>query len=148
METHKIEVTKSFSKVPWLSLTLFWLAYALVGWTLAAYHIVWFVEVFIAVATVVLVWTASPWLGGLVGDFPQVLLVVLIVSGLVALAATQFIFFTLVFIPFITTFLAWQDMLSLKLGKLYSFWILVAVALSGLVIGELIDVFVLPSLRY
>jgi len=148
METHKIEVTKSLSKVPWLSLTLFWLAYVLVGWTLAAYHIIWFVEVFIAVATVALVWATTPRLGRLVGDFPQVLLVVLAASGLVALAATQFIFFTLVFIPFITTFLAWQDVLSLKLGKLYSFWLLVAVALSGLGLGELVDIFVLPSLRY
>jgi len=148
METNRIEVIKSLNKFPWLSLTLFWLAYTLVGWILAAQHIVWFVGVFIAVATVALVWTSSPWLGGLIGDFPQVLLVVLIVSSLVALAATQFIFFTLIFIPFITTFLAWQDMLSLNFKKSYSFWLLVAIALLSLGIGELIDIFVLPSLRY
>jgi len=148
METNRIEVTRFFNKFPWLSLTLFWLAYTLVGWILGVHHIIWFVGAFIAVATLVLIWTSSPWLGGLIGDFPQVLLVVLIVSSLVALAATQFIFFTLVFIPLITTFLAWQDILSLNLKKSYSFWILVAIALLGLGIGELIDIFVLPSLRY
>lgn len=143
------QLEKVFLKqLPWLSLVLFCLTYALVGWHLSAYHIVWFIGVFIATATIAISWTSSPWLEGVLGYLPQVLIVVLLVSILLTLAVTSSIILTLILIPLLATFLAWQELRSLGLGKNRVFWTLIIVASISLGIGEFVDISLVPSGRY
>lgn len=137
-----------FSQLPWLSILLFCLTYALVGWNLSAYHIVWFAGVFIAITTITLSWTSSPWLEGLLGYLPQVLIVVLLTSILLTLAVTSSIILTLILIPLLATFLAWQEMRSLGLNKNQVFWTLILIASFSLGLGEFIDLSIVPSDRF
>lgn len=136
------------SKVPWQTLICLGLAYVLVGWYLAAHHVVWFVGIFIAALVFALSLASTPWLNGLFGYIPQALSIILIISTLVTLVVTCSMLSTLVLIPFITTFLAWQELRFLELRKPQAFWILMAVAFLGLGVGEFVDILVLPSGRY
>lgn len=140
-----IKIVNSFL---WLTLILLLLTYALVGWILSPQHIVWFVGTFMAILAIAIASTSDPWLEGTLGYAPQILLVVLTVSILVSLAATSSIFLTLIFIPFIATILAYQEVRFSSFRKLKTFWLLLAIALLGLGIGELIDILVIPSVRY
>lgn len=139
---------KPLSKLPWQILVCLGLAYVLVGWYLAAHHVVWFVGIFIAVLVFAFSLASSPWLHGLFGYIPQALLIILIFSILVTLVVTYSMLSTLVLIPFVTTVLAWQELRFLELRNPQTFWILIAVAFLGLGVGEFIDILVLPSLRY
>lgn len=135
-------------RFPWSPLILFWLAYALVGWRLSPNHIAWYVGIFTAVAALVLAISSNPWLGGLLGYTPQIIFTVLVTSILVTLLVSFSILSTLVLVPLITTFLAWQELRSLNLRRSQMLWILGAIALLGLGVGEFVDLLVLPSNRY
>ena len=135
-------------KVPWQTLICFGLAYVLVGWYLAAHHVVWFVGIFIAALVFALSLASTPWLHGLFGYIPQALSIILIVSVLVTLVVTCSMLSTLVLIPFVTTVLAWQELRFLDFRKNQTFLILMAVAFLGLGLGEVVDILVLPSGRF
>jgi len=136
------------ARFPWSPLILFWLAYALVGWKLSPNHIAWYVGIFMAVAALVLTISSNPWLGGVLGYTPQIIFTVLVTSILVTLLVSFAILSTLIFIPLITTFLAWQELRSLNLRRSQMLWILGGIALLGLGVGEFVDLLVLPSSRY
>jgi hypothetical protein len=135
-------------RIPWSPLVLFWLAYGLVGWYLSAHDIVWYIAIFTAVVVMVVSLTTNPWLGGLLGYIPQILVIVLTISILVTLAVSFSSLSTLIFMPLFTSFLAWQELRSQNLRKKTVLWALVAIALVGLAVGEVVDLSILPNNHY
>jgi hypothetical protein len=140
------------SKIPWLGLVLLWLVYALLGWYLSAHHIAWLVGAFIAALALAIVSKSSPWLDHLLKFISQglvaFLLISLIISITVALAVTEPILLPLIVMPLVTTFLAELEMNLVGFSKTNKFLILIIIATLGLGLGEIIDILLLPSLRY
>lgn len=153
MRTNNVDLpaieTSTTTKISWgASLVLLWSAYALVGWNLAAHHVIWFTGFLIIALTITMSWAGTQWLKSALRYIPNVLLVILTASLLIALALTSSLFLTLAVIPFLTTYLAWNEMRFIKFNQLNTFWILVAVAIVGLGMGEVLDLWILPSARY
>ncbi|HEY9825890.1 MAG TPA: hypothetical protein V6D19_10605 [Stenomitos sp.] len=139
---------KSFTQLPWLALILLWLAYALVGWNLGAHHVIWFMGLLIMAFAMTLSWFGSRWIKQALQYIPRLLLLALTVSILVTLASTSSLFLLLAFLPFLTTFLAWNELRFFNFSQTTTFWSLIAVAVLGLGLGELFDLWALPSARY
>jgi hypothetical protein len=137
------------SKISWrASLVLLWSAYALVGWNLAAHHVIWFMGFLSIALSITMSWVGNRLLKQALQYIPTVLLVILTASLLVALVLTSSLFLTLAFVPFLTTYLAWNEMRFVKFSQMRTFWILLAIAILGLGIGEILDLWILPSARY
>lgn len=140
------------SKIPWLSLSLFSLTYALIGWYLSAHHIVWLVGAFVATAALAITWKSSPLLTKLVEFCSQGLIVILVtsmvISMLVALAVTWSMLLKLFVVPLAATFLAEIEMESAGFCQINKFLFLATLAGLGLSIGEAIDIGLIPSIRY
>ncbi|MBD2507656.1 hypothetical protein H6G91_10280 [Nostoc muscorum FACHB-395] len=137
-----------FNRIPFMPLVLLWLAYTLLGWYLAANHIVWLVGAFVAAMVIVIVRKSTSWLERLVEFGSQTLAVILFLSISIAFVATWSLLLRLFLIPLATTILADLEMRFSGLNKLDSFWILTVIAVLGLVVGELIDILLFPSSRY
>lgn len=149
MKFHDLEPTmKSFSQLPWLALILLWFAYALVGWNLAAHHVIWFMGLLIMALAMTLSWFGSRWIKQALKYIPRLLLLALTISILVTLALTSSLFFLLAFLPFLTTFFVWTEMRFLNFSQTATFWCLIVIAVLGLGLGELFDLLALPSARY
>ncbi|WP_404786343.1 hypothetical protein [Altericista sp. CCNU0014] len=142
-----IEVN-SPSRLPWLALILLWFAYALVGWNLVAHHVIWFIGLLIVALAMTLSWAGSRWIEQVIERIPSLLLLALTASISVTIAFTSSLFLPLALIPFLTTFLAWNEMRFFNLSQIRTFWGLIAIAVLGLSVGELLDLWVLPSARY
>ncbi len=149
MKLHNLEREMELpSNLPWLALILLWFAYALVGWNLVAHHVIWFMGLLIIAFAMTLSWAGSRWIKQVIERIPSLLLLAFTASILVTLALTSSLFLPLAFIPFLTTFLAWNEMRFFKLSQIRAFWGLIAIAVLGLSMGELFDLWVLPSARY
>lgn len=134
-----------FHRIPVMSLVLLWLAYALLGWYLAAHHIIWLTGAFVIAVALAVVRKTVVWLEQLVAFGSRILVVVLFLSLSVALVEAWSLLFSLFLIPIATTFLADLEMRFAGFNKTDSFWILIILGLSGLVVGEMIDILLLPS---
>lgn len=55
---------------------------------------------------------------------------------------------TLIFVPLATTLLAELEMRLAGFNKIDTFWILTFFAAFGLIVGEITDLALLPSIRY
>jgi hypothetical protein len=119
-----------------------------VGWYLSAHHLVWFVGAFVAALGLAVAWKSSPLLKGLVRFTFQGWVVILIISTSVALAVIWSILVTLIVIPLVTTILAKLEMRFVGLSKLDTFLFLTVIAGFGLGVGKIIDIILLPSMRY
>ncbi|MBD2342965.1 hypothetical protein [Anabaena subtropica] len=137
-----------FPKIPVMALVLLWLAYALLGWYLAAHHIIWLVGAFIATIAIAVVRKSIFWLESLVSFGSRTLVVVIVLSGSIALVATWSMLLSLFLIPVATTLLADLELRFAGLKKIDSFWILTVLAGLGLTVGEMVDILLLPSIRY
>ncbi|MEH1795409.1 MULTISPECIES: hypothetical protein [unclassified Nostoc] len=137
-----------FSRIPLKPLVLLWLAYTLLGWYLAANHIVWLVGAFVAAMVLAIVRKSTSWLERFVEFGSQTLAVVLFLSISIVFVATWSLLLRLFIIPLATTLLADLEMRFSGFNKLDSFWILTVLAVLGLVVGELIDILLFPSSRY
>lgn len=77
----------------WLSLVLLWLAYALLGWYLSAYHLIWLIGAFVAAVTLVVTRKSRVWLEHLLKFACQgmaaTLILSLILSMSIALVTTN-----------------------------------------------------------
>jgi hypothetical protein len=131
-----------------LSLLLFCFAYALVGWVLAAHHIIWYIGAFAAALGIFTAWGGSRLLGKWLGYTPQALLVTMLVSILITLMLMSSTFVALFAIPILTAILAWVEMQFLDLKANQALGVLIVLAGLGLALGEFIDLVVLPSARY
>lgn len=137
--------------IPWLTLVSLWLAYLLLGWYLSAYHIFWVVGAFVAGIALASAWQSLSWLEGLVKFSSRSflpILITLIFCVLFAIAANWSLSMPLIIIPFSTTFLADLDMRFIGLNIVERFLLLTLLAGFGLGVGEIIDIFLLPSSRY
>ncbi|MGM3305335.1 hypothetical protein ACSQ6I_04985 [Anabaena sp. WFMT] len=137
-----------FHKVPVNALVLLWLAYNLLGWYLAAHQIAWLVGAFVAVLAIAIVRKSNSWLESLLVFGSQTLIVVLFLSASIALIAIWSILFSIFLIPLATTLLADLEMRFSGFNKKDSFWILTVIAGLGLAVGEMIDILILPSIKY
>jgi hypothetical protein len=134
--------------MPWISLALLWLAYALLGWYLAVHHIIWLAGGFITAVALVIARKSIVWLEQLFTFGSQTLVIVLFLSISIATVETWSIILSLFLIPVATTFLADLEMRFAGFSKIDSFLVLTLLAVSGLFVGEMIDVLLLPSSRY
>lgn len=129
----------SLSKIPWLSLVLLWLAYILVGWYLSSYHIGWSIFLLVAVDLVTI---ASLWGGkslwGRVRLGPQSLILILLFSGTVCLAATLPSLFALTVMVLAAQLLARVDLLSAGLNINHARWILTVTTAISLGLGWIV----------
>jgi hypothetical protein len=140
-------------KITSLSLLLLCVAYAFFGWSLSAYHIIWLVGSFIATVAFfggrknssLFERSLSFFLPGSFGIFIISLTVSII---LFALAVNRPILGILIITPLATTVLAALEMRLTGLNKLNALVILTVIAVFGLVLGEMIDVVLVPSTRY
>lgn len=139
---------RTLTKVPWLSLILLWITYVLVGWNLAAHHVIWFVVLLVIIFSMTGSWAGSKLLEQSLSYIPQVLLVVLAISVLATLSLTSSLFVTLGLTPFLTTFFAWNEMRFLNFNQRFTVWTLIGMTLLGLGVGEFLDLKVIPSARY
>lgn len=136
-------------KIPLASLALLCLAYALLGWYLAAHHLFWLVGAFIAAITLTIAWKNLIWLEKLEKYTFLTWIVALIVSVSIALIATHWILLSgLIILLLATTVLANIEIHLAGFTGQEKFWILIISAVVGLVIGEIIDIAILPSIRY
>ncbi len=131
-----------------MSLALLCIAYILLGWYLAAHHIIWLVGGFITAVALVIARKSIVWLEQLFTFGSQTLVIVLFLSLSIAIVATWSIILSLFLIPIATTFLADLEMRFAGFSKLDSFLALTILALSGLFVGEIVDILLLPSSRY
>jgi hypothetical protein len=137
-----------YSNIPWIPLLLLWLAYTLLGWYLAAHHIIWLAGGFITAVALAIARKSISWLEKLFSIGSQTLVIILFLSLSIALVATWSLLFSLFLIPVATTLLADLEMRFAGFKKLDSFLVLTVLAVSGLVVGEVIDILILPSSRY
>ncbi|WP_197480178.1 MULTISPECIES: hypothetical protein [unclassified Anabaena] len=138
----------SHQKTPMIPLVLLWLAYAVLGWYLAAHHIIWLVGAFIVTIALTIVRKSISWLEHLVAFGSQTLVVILFLSISIALVATWSLLFSLLLIPVASTLLADLEMRFAGFNRRYSFWVITVLATLGLVVGEVVDILLLPSGRY
>jgi hypothetical protein len=137
-----------YSRIPWIPLALLCLAYTLLGWYLAAHHIIWLAGGFITAVALAIARKSVSWLEKLFTFGSQTLVIVLFLSLSIALIATWSLISSLFLIPVATTFLADLEMRFAGFKKLDSFLVLTVLAVLGLVVGEMIDILILPSSRY
>lgn len=142
----------AINKIPLLSLSTLWLAYALLGWYLSAHHVAWLVGAFVVFIAKAIVWKSSPLFKQLYTISSRGLLAVilasLIVSLSVSLAITWSTSFAFIAVPFITTFFVQFEMGINGFNKSHQLLLLTLAAGLGLLFGEVLDIAILPSVRY
>ncbi|NCJ05896.1 hypothetical protein GS597_05090 [Synechococcales cyanobacterium C] len=124
------------------------LSYIVVGWSLSAHHILWFVGVLLALLGVVSAWVSGSHVAKILEGVPKFFVAVFLVlaaSLLLTFAFTHALFPTLVVIPLGTTWFAWQELRSLHIQRYQTILTLAALALASLGVGECIDIWWLPS---
>lgn len=89
-----------------MPLVLLLLAYILLGWYLAANHIIWLGGAFVVAMVIAVVPKSFSWLERLVEFGSKTLVVILFLSISIALVATWSILLRLFIIPLATTLLA------------------------------------------
>ncbi len=136
-------------KIPFAPLALLCLAYALLGWYLSAHHLFWLVGAFIVAVILTIAWKNLIWLEKLEKYTFLTWLVALMVSLSIALIATHWILLSgLIILLLATTSLANIEIYLAGFSEQDKFWILIISAVLGLVIGEIIDIALLPSIRF
>jgi hypothetical protein len=136
------------SSIPWLPLVFLWLAYFLLGWYLSAYHIFWFVGALVAAVALALSWKSIAALERIVKLASQevlLILVMLMLSVLLVLAATWSILIPIIVMPLAITFLANVEMRFAGFSRLNTLLCLAVLAGLGLGLGEIIDLLFLSS---
>jgi hypothetical protein len=143
--------TQPSSKL-WLALSLLGIEYALLGWYLAAHHIFWLVSAFIVATTVAVAWKNNPLLEFVTWLSRQQIVIVigvsLLLSLVLALTLARPILLSLIPLPLITLLYAHLEMRALEFSQTETFVWLVVLATLALGLGEAVDLFVAPSMRY
>ncbi|HEY9844677.1 MAG TPA: hypothetical protein V6D03_00605, partial [Candidatus Caenarcaniphilales bacterium] len=123
-------------KIPWLSLGLLGLTYALLGWDLSTYDVLWTVWFLIAAVafTAVLTWN-SKLVARVVRLGPQSVVLIFIFTLVACLAATFGSLVTLSFLLLATQVLAKLELQLSGFKRSHTLWILMVTAGAAVVIG-------------
>jgi hypothetical protein len=137
---------------PWFALVLLVLAYTVLGWHLSAHHIFWLVGTFVIAVTFVTAWRSHPILESLVWFVTQKLFVVvglsMLFSVVVTLILTKPILLSLTLLPLLALLYAELEMRATGFKQTEVFVCAVMMAGLGLLVGEAVDLWVIPSMRY
>jgi hypothetical protein len=135
------------------SLFILWLSYALVGWKLFWGDIIYYMALLIFITVILFSLQDEPWIQGAFGYIPQAVTVILslslLLTSMIAFPATV----SLVILPMLSTFLAWQEMEGTPYRRTVpttksKLWTLAGVAMLGLLFGEIVDLFLIPGGSY
>nr|WP_290225694.1 hypothetical protein [Trichocoleus desertorum] len=144
--------TELLTRKPWFALALLVLAYAVLGWHLSAHHIFWLVGTFVIGVTLVTAWKSHPILESLVWFATQKLLVVVGLSMLFSVAVTLIltkpVLLNLTLLPLLSLLYAELEMRATGFKQMDVFFCSVLMAGLGLLVGEAVDLWVIPSMRY
>ncbi|MBD2020891.1 hypothetical protein H6F43_11950 [Leptolyngbya sp. FACHB-36] len=144
--------TKLLGQAPWVALSLLGVEYTLLGWYLAAHHLSWLVGTFVVVTTFAIAWKSHPIVDSLTWLISRQLFVVLSISFLVSVVVTlilvQPLSLNLILLPLITLLYALLEMRAANFQQTNIFVWLVLITALGLGIGEAVDLFIAPSMRY
>ncbi|HEY9861364.1 MAG TPA: hypothetical protein V6D16_17825 [Candidatus Obscuribacterales bacterium] len=144
--------TERLTRKPWFAFVLLVLAYTVLGWHLSAHHIFWLVGTFVIAVTLVTAWKSHPILESLVWFATQKLLVVvglsLLFSVAVTLVLTKPILLNLTLLPLVSLLYAELEMRATGFKQMDVFFCSVLMAGLGLLVGEAVDLWVIPSMRY
>jgi hypothetical protein len=136
----------------WLVLSLLGVGYALLGWYLAAHHVFWLVSAFIVVTTLTIAWKSNPVLESLVRLIRRTVFVVisgsLLFSLVVALIFVNPTLLSLIPLLLVTLTYALLEMQTAGFKQTEVFIWSVVITGLGLGLGEIIDLFFAPSMRY
>jgi hypothetical protein len=142
---------ESLGRMPWGALASLWLGYALMGWYLAAHHIVWLVGTLVVLTTLAVAWKGVPFFKQLSWSSPRSLLVITIttlaLSLCVILFVSDFQFLGLIFLPVVTMFWADLEMRSADFNRPQILLNLAMVSGLGIGLGETIAHVIIPSMR-
>lgn len=144
--------TESVGRMPWLALWVLWSAYALLGWYLAAHHIIWIMGAAVIAVMLMMTGKETPILKQLTWLSSQSLFITIAISLVVTicliLLVTDFQFLGLIFLPAVATFWADVEMRSIQ-SEPHRIWVRLAVIASlGIAFGEAFDLLLIPSMRY
>ncbi|MBW4528904.1 MAG: hypothetical protein KME18_27735 [Phormidium tanganyikae FI6-MK23] len=144
--------SESFSQLPWLSLGMLWFAHAMLGWYLAAHHVVWLIGVAAIVVLLLITGKGGALLEQLSWFTSRSLLIALSISSFVSIGAflfvTDFQFLGLIFLPVVTMFLADLELRSVGFNPRQILLFLAVLAGLGIGFGEAIDLVLIPSMRF
>ena len=148
MKTQFTDQNLRLDRLPWLSLSLLFLAYALAGWNLASYHVIWFLSFLLIALTLVFAWLGSEWMSRILGYMSVVLIIATAVSLFITLTLISSLYLTLGFLPILTTLFAWQEMRFWNYSAGTTSVTLAGAALLGTGLGEALNFAALSSARY
>ncbi|MCU0524932.1 MAG: hypothetical protein MUF72_08920 [Elainella sp. Prado103] len=121
------------------------LSYVLVGWQLAINDILIFLAVSGTVFAITLASNENPWIGGILGNLPQILLFALSTSILITLITTVPVVLMVIIVPALTTFLSWKELQLLQVDPNHARRTQLMIIGCSLLVGELLDLFVVSS---
>lgn len=144
--------TSLLTPKPWLAIILLGGEYALLGWYLAAHHVFWLISTLIVVTTFALAWKSHPFLESLSWLIKQQVVVVIGISFfsslVIALTLVQPILLSLTLLPMLTLLYALLEMRTANFKQVNVFLWIALMTIFSLGLGEVIDLFVAPSMRY
>ncbi|MBW4619823.1 MAG: hypothetical protein KME17_10775 [Cyanosarcina radialis HA8281-LM2] len=133
------------------SLGLLWLSYAFLGWYLAAHHVIWLVGAFAVLLSLAIAWQGRLLLVLLRLGSQQLLVmltIILVSIGLLYLLVTPSVLPTLILIPLLASFLADIEMRFIGWSQRRRLLLSTCIAVVGLGLGEIVDLTLLPSIRF
>ncbi|MBD1909733.1 MULTISPECIES: hypothetical protein [unclassified Leptolyngbya] len=126
--------------------------YVLLGWYLAAHHIFWLLGTLILLLTFTVIWKKNPILDSLLWLARQEVVVAiglsLVLSLIVALAFIKPILLSLVLLPLATLLYAIMEMRATEFTQTDVLIWTIMITTFSLGLGEAIDLFITPSMRY
>lgn len=144
--------TELLTRKPWLALILLGLAYTVLGWHLSAHHIFWLVGTFVIAVTLITAWKSHPILESLVWFATQKLFVVvglsLMFSVAVTLILTKPLLLNLTLLPLVSLVYAELEMRAIGFKQMDVFLCSTMMSGLGLLVGEVVDLWLIPSMRY
>jgi hypothetical protein len=133
------------------SLGLLWLSYAFLGWYLAANHVIWLVGAFVVLLSLAIAWQGRVLLTFLQLGSQQLLVMLTVILGsigLLYLLISPSVLPSLISIPLLASFLADIEMRFIGWSQRRRLLLSTFIAVVGLGLGEIVDLTVLPSVRF
>jgi hypothetical protein len=144
--------TEPLGRIPWLALGTLWLAYAFLGWYLAVHHIIWLIGATVIAVMLTTIGKGTPLLKQLSWFSFQSLFITIAISLAISLCLILFVsdfqFLGLIFLPVVATFWADLEMRSAQFEQHQILLWFAAIAGLGIGLGEVIDLFLIPSIPY